>query len=122
LDTRPTAELKAAAAAIGKQIEVRTARTNDELDAAFASLVEKHADALLVSPDAFFANRRVQIGTLATHYRLPAIYFSREFPEIGGMMSYGSNIPDQLRQAALYAGRSSRCYGAAAGSIYPSLH
>ena len=77
----------------------------DELDAAFVSLVDKRADALVVSPNSFFANRRVQFTTLAAYHRLPAIYPQREFPEIGGMMSYGANIADQLRQAGLYAGR-----------------
>jgi putative ABC transport system substrate-binding protein len=104
-DTRRIPELQAAAAAIGWQIEVPTATTIDELDAAFVSLVDKGADALLVGSDGFFANRRVQFATLATHHRLPAIYPQREFPEIGGMMSYGANIPDQVRQAGLYAGR-----------------
>ena len=59
----------------------------------------------MVSPDSFFANRRVQFTTLAAYHRLPAIYPQREFPEIGGMMSYGANIANQLRQAGLYAGR-----------------
>jgi putative tryptophan/tyrosine transport system substrate-binding protein len=104
-DTRRIAELQAAAAAIGGQIEVRTASTIDELDAAFASLVVMRADALVVSPDSFFANRRVEFTTLAAHHRLPAIYPQREFPEIGGVMSYGANVADQLRQAGLYAGR-----------------
>jgi putative ABC transport system substrate-binding protein len=104
-DTRRIAELQAAVTAIGAQIEVRTASTFEELDAAFVSLVDKRADALVVRPDSFFANRRVQFTTLAAYHRLPAIYPQREFPEIGGMMSYGANIADQLRQAELYAGR-----------------
>jgi len=69
------------------------------------SLVDKRSDALVVSPDSFFANRRVQFTTLAAYHRLPAIYPQREFPEVGGMMSYGANIADQLRQVGLYAGR-----------------
>ena len=79
----------------------RSAGRSDEVDAAFASLAEKRTDALLVSPDSFFANRRVQFTTLAAHYRFP----QREFTEIGGMMSYGANIADQVRQAGLYVGR-----------------
>jgi putative ABC transport system substrate-binding protein len=104
-DTRRIAVLQAAAAAIDGQIEVRAASTIDELDAAFASLVAKRADALVVSPDGFFANRRVQFATLAAYHRLPAIYPQREFPEIGGMMSYGASVADQVRQAGLYVGR-----------------
>lgn len=104
-DPRRTAELQAAAAAIGGQIEVRTATTIDELDAAVASLVDKRADALLVVADGFFANRRTQFATLAAYHRLPAIYPQREFPEIGGMMSLGASIPDQMRQVGVYVGR-----------------
>jgi putative ABC transport system substrate-binding protein len=99
------AVMRTAAAAIGKQIEVLTASTNDDIDAAFASLVRKRADALYVSPDSFFANRRVQFATLAAHHRVPAIYFQREFAETGGMMTYGANVADNFRQAAIYAGR-----------------
>ena len=70
-------DVQAAASAIGRQIEVLTASTNREIDAAFASLVQKRADALLVSPDALFANRRVQLVTLAARHAVPAIYFDR---------------------------------------------
>jgi putative ABC transport system substrate-binding protein len=102
---RQLAGPRAAAAAVGKQIEVLTASTNADIDAAFASLVQKGADTLFVSPDSFFSNRRVQFVTLAAHYRVPAIYFQREFAEAGGMMSYGANVADQFRQAGIYAGR-----------------
>jgi putative tryptophan/tyrosine transport system substrate-binding protein len=102
---REIAVLRAAAAAIGRQIEVLTASTNHDIDVAFANLVQKRADALFVRPDSFFANRRVQFATLAAHHRVPAIYFQREFAETGGMMSYGANAADQFRQAAIYVGR-----------------
>jgi ABC-type uncharacterized transport system substrate-binding protein len=97
--------LQRAVASLGKQIDVRSASTSDEIDAAFANLMQERADALLVSPDSFFVNRRVQFITLAAHHRLPVIYPQREFPQIGGMMSYGPNIADQVRQAGLYTGR-----------------
>jgi putative ABC transport system substrate-binding protein len=72
---------------------------------AFASLEQKRADAVFVSADQFFATRRVQFATLATHYRVPAIYSYRAFPEVGGLMSYGPNLPDQYRQLGVHPGR-----------------
>jgi putative ABC transport system substrate-binding protein len=71
----------------------------------FASLVQKGVGALLVSPDPLFANRRVQLVTLAAHYRVPAIYFSREFADAGGLMSYGTSQTDMYRQVGVYVGR-----------------
>ena len=72
------ADARAAAAAIGRQIEVFTASTNREIDAAFASLVAKAGRRTLVGPHPLFANRRVQIATLAAHYAVPTIYADRE--------------------------------------------
>jgi putative ABC transport system substrate-binding protein len=98
-------ELRAAAAIIGKQFEIVTAATNREIDAAFATLMQSHAEALLVAPDAFFANRRVQLALLAVRYRIPAIYVAREFAEAGGLMSYGPELAEMYRQAGIYIGR-----------------
>src|SRR5262245_16995410 len=98
-------EARAAAAAIGRQIEVLTVSTNGDIDAAFASLVQKRADALLVSPDPLFINRRVQLQSLAARYAVPAIYSLRENAEAGGLMSYGSSITDLFRQTGIYVGR-----------------
>jgi ABC-type uncharacterized transport system substrate-binding protein len=98
-------ELQTAALAIGRQIEVVTASTNGDIDTAFATLVKKRADALLVSPDPLFVTRRVQLITLAVRYVLPALYHRRELAEAGGLMSYGSDLPDQWRQAGVYVGR-----------------
>jgi putative ABC transport system substrate-binding protein len=98
-------DVRAAAAAIGRRIEVVTARTNSEIDAAFASLVQKRIDALVVLPQALFADRRMQLTTLATYHRLPAIYGGRAWVEIGGLMSYGTGFLDALRQAGIYTGR-----------------
>jgi putative ABC transport system substrate-binding protein len=99
------AEVQAAAAAIGRQIEVVTASTNGDIDAAFATFAKKHVDAFLISPEALFVARRVQLLTLAARHAVPAIYHRREFAEAGGLMSYGSNFADQFRQTGLYAGR-----------------
>ena len=97
--------MQAAAAAIGRQIEVVNAGTDREIDAAFATLVQKRADALLVSSDALFVTRRVQLVALAARHAVPAIYSWREFAEAGGLMSYGSDLADRIRQAGVYAGR-----------------
>jgi putative tryptophan/tyrosine transport system substrate-binding protein len=79
------AEVTAAALAIGRSIEVVTASTNREIDTAFASLVQKSIDALWVSTDVLFANRRAQLVTLATYHRLPTIYPARVYAEVGGL-------------------------------------
>jgi ABC-type uncharacterized transport system substrate-binding protein len=96
---------RTAAAAIGRQIEFLNASTNREIDTAFANLVQKRADALLVGPYPLFSNRRVQIVTLAARHAVPAIYSAREYAEAGGLMSYGSSQTDEYRQVGLYTGR-----------------
>ncbi len=99
------ADLQAAAAAIGRQIEVFYAGTNAEIDTAFANLVQKRTDALLVSPQFLFISRRAQILALATRYAVPVIYNSRDYVENGGLMSYGPNQSDPPRQLGIYTGR-----------------
>jgi putative ABC transport system substrate-binding protein len=108
--TNPTAQsvtrnAQAAAATIGLHIEVLTASNNRDIDMAFASLVEKQADALLVSTSVLFESRRPQFVALAAYHRVPAIYWQREFAEAGGLMSYGSDLSDQARQVGIYTGR-----------------
>jgi putative ABC transport system substrate-binding protein len=98
-------DLQAAASASGRQIEVLTARTNRDIVTAFASLVQKRADALVVSPDIFLLTRRVQIVTLAARHAVVTIYPSRGWAEAGGLMSYGSNLADVFMQAGVYTGR-----------------
>jgi putative tryptophan/tyrosine transport system substrate-binding protein len=95
----------AAARAMKLQIEVVNASTPQEIDAAFASFVRERPDALFVSTDTLFSGRRVQVVNLATRHAIPAGFPNREAAEIGGLMSYGSNIPDVWRQAGVYAGR-----------------
>jgi len=94
-------DVRAAAISIGRQIEILTASTNHEIDTAFA----KRADALLVDTDPFFYSRRVHLATLATYHRVPTIYAWRESVEAGGLMSYGSNLADLVRQVGVYSGR-----------------
>lgn len=98
-------DLRAAAAAIGLQIEFLNATESRDIDIAFANITQKRPDALLVVAQGLFFNRRVQIVTLATQHALPTIYPGREFAEIGGLMSYGSNSAEQFRETGIYTGR-----------------
>ena len=98
-------EIPEAARAIGLQIQVLNARTSGEIEAAFATIVRDRADALFVASDIFFVSRRVQFATLATRYAIPATYHSREFVEVGGLMSYGTIVPDHFRQLGVYTGQ-----------------
>jgi len=99
------AEAKSAAAAIGKQIEVLSATTKLDIDAAFARITQDRADALLVAPQILFTTRRIQLLTLAARHAVPTMYYQREFVEAGGLMSYGSSIIDRERQLGVYTGR-----------------
>ncbi|HKF12379.1 MAG TPA: ABC transporter substrate-binding protein [Xanthobacteraceae bacterium] len=100
-----TRDLQATASAIGKQVDVLTAKSTREIDAAFLALSQRPADALVITPDQLLDNRRVQLVTLVTHYRLPTIYPFRENVEIGGLMSYGSSAAERDRQVGIYTGR-----------------
>ena len=99
-------DVQAAASSIRKQIEVLEVPTGLDIDTAFARLAQKPIDALLVAPSPFLNNRRIQLVTLATYHRVPAIYPWREAAtEVGGLMSYGASISDAYRQAGVYTGR-----------------
>jgi putative tryptophan/tyrosine transport system substrate-binding protein len=93
-----------AARAKGVQLTVLKAGAEDEIDAAFASLVELQAGGLVVDPD-FFLSRRDQIVALASRHAVPAVYTQREAVTAGGLISYGTDNNDLLRQAGIYAGR-----------------
>src|SRR5262249_19238788 len=80
---------RAAAAALGWDLEWLNASPNPEIDMAFASLGQKRADGLLVAPNVLFETRRVQIAALALHHRVSVIHYEREFVEVSGLMSYG---------------------------------
>jgi ABC-type uncharacterized transport system substrate-binding protein len=96
---------EAAARAMGLQIQLLNASSGSEIDAVFATFVRERPDALLVGADALFTSRRVQLANLASRHAVPAAYGTREIAEVGGLMSYGSNIQDAWRQAGIYAGR-----------------
>jgi putative ABC transport system substrate-binding protein len=98
-------DVQTAAATIGVRVEVLTASSNRDIDTVFTSLVPKKADALLVSPDLLFNNRRVQLVALTLRYAVPAIFPWREAVEIGGLMSYGASFSDGYRQVGIYTGR-----------------
>jgi len=94
-----------AARAMGLQIQMLRVSTSREIDAAFATFASEPPDALFVCSDGFLNSRRVQFVHQASYHRLPAIYTGREYSEIGGLMSYGTDIADAYRQAGVYAGR-----------------
>jgi len=98
-------ELQPAARAIGVQIQVLNAGTRQEIDAAFTTIGSDRPDALFITSDTFFTSRRVQLVNLATRYAIPTAFPNRESAEIGGLMSYGTNISDAWRQSGSYAGR-----------------
>jgi putative ABC transport system substrate-binding protein len=90
---------------LGQQLHVLSARTEQEIDAAFARLAQLRADALVVAPDPFFNVRREQIVGLAARRAVPAIFDFREFAAAGGLMSYGPSLSEVYRQAGIYTGK-----------------
>jgi ABC-type uncharacterized transport system substrate-binding protein len=95
----------AAARAMGLQIQLFNASTSGEIDAAFAALVRERPDALFISGDSFFNSRRVQLVNLTVRHAIPTGFSQRDMAEIGGLMSYGSDILDAYRQLGVYTGR-----------------
>src|SRR6516225_3590652 len=101
-------EVQEAARAIALPIHILNASTNSEIDAAFAALVSERADALFVAADSYFGSRRVQLAVLAARYRIPVILPQREFVEAGGLMSYGTDIPDSFAKSTFTLAKFSR--------------
>jgi putative tryptophan/tyrosine transport system substrate-binding protein len=98
-------DVETAARAMGQQTQVLNASTSREIATAFATLVRERPDGLFVGGDAFFISRRVQLAHLATRHAVIATYPLRDFVEVGGLMSYGSNLTDAYRQVGAYTGR-----------------
>jgi putative ABC transport system substrate-binding protein len=98
-------DVQSAAGAMGLQIQVLNASTIREINAAFATLVRERPDAVFVGLDVFLNSRRAQLVNLASRHAVPATFSNRDFAEIGGLMSYGTNIADAFRQVGVYAGR-----------------
>jgi putative ABC transport system substrate-binding protein len=97
-------EVPEAARAIGLQMQILNASTENEIETAFATLVRDRIDALFVTPDAYFISQRDQLVTLAARYRIPAAYSTREEAEAGGLMSYGTDNQESWRQVGIYTG------------------
>jgi len=98
-------EVQEAAASLGVQLVIVRANVESDFDAAFSTLVQQRATALLVCASPFFNIRRQQLVVLAARHALPATYEWREFAAAGGLMSYGTVISDSYRQAGVYTGR-----------------
>jgi putative ABC transport system substrate-binding protein len=98
-------DVEPAARAIGLQIHVLHAQTSGEIDAAFERIARERPDAIFVGQAPYLNARRVQLVQLAARHAVPATYAGRESSEIGGLMSYGSDIADAYRQIGVYAGR-----------------
>ena len=94
-----------AARSLGLKIRVLNASTPSEIDAAFAIIVSERLDALFVDLIPFFSGQRIQLIDLSARYAVPAFYGWRQFPESGGLMSYGTSVADAYRQEGIYAGR-----------------
>ena len=98
-------DVEAAARTMGLQIQIFNASTGREINAAFAAIARERSDAIFIVGDPYFTVRRVQLANLAARHGIPASYVARDFPEAGGLMSYGTHITDTYRQVGVYAGR-----------------
>jgi putative ABC transport system substrate-binding protein len=97
--------LQEAASTMKRQLNIVHARTDAEIDAAFAIITKQGVVALLVTEDPFLGSRNKQLVELAARHKLPAIYYNRTFAEVGGLASYGTDFADGFRQAGAYAGK-----------------
>jgi putative ABC transport system substrate-binding protein len=89
----------------GVQLNVLTASTESEIDAAFTTLAQTHAEGLIQTSDALFNSRLDQMVALASRHAVPTIYDWREYPAAGGLISYGPSLPGIWRQLGVFAGR-----------------
>jgi len=97
-------EVRGSAPTMGLKVEILSAATIGEIDAAFATLASERPDALIVAADAFFLDRHMQFASLAAGARIPAAFGAREFAATGGLMSYGSDLADAIHQIGVYTG------------------
>lgn len=102
-------DIEAAARAIGIEAKFIEVRSSLEIDQAFRLLTQQRPDALFIGNDGLFTNRRVQLTHLATRHAIPATYSSREYTEVGGLMSYGADIPNAARCGSLRGAHLERC-------------
>ena len=104
-EERNVKDLQAAARILGREVIVFSAETPEQVDTAFAAIVQQGIRALIVSPDAFLNTRRYQIIGLAARHTIPTIYSNREYVRAGGLMSYGVELYSMYRLAGTYTGR-----------------
>jgi putative ABC transport system substrate-binding protein len=98
-------KLRAAAETLGVQLHVLNASMEREFESIFAAAIQESAGGLVFTSDPYFAFRSRQLADLAMKYRVPAITQSRDFPNAGGLMSYGGDFAQSHRRAGMYAGR-----------------
>ncbi len=96
---------RGAARAMGVRLNILKAGTESEIDTAFATLAQLHADAVIVQADPYFTTRRDQLVSLAGRHAIPAIYYFREFTAFGGLISYGSSLSGAFHQVGTYVGK-----------------
>src|SRR5262249_569970 len=100
-----TRDAQAAASALGFKLTILNAIAENDFDQVFATLVQRQADALLISADPFFTSRREHLFALAARHAIPTLYRVREFVEGGGLMSYGAVLREGYYKGGIYAGR-----------------
>jgi len=98
-------EIRAAADRLKHHLELLIAGTESDLDAAFATMVQHRVGSLIVTPDPFFFSRSKQLVALAARHAMPAIYPDKSFADLGGLIGYGSNIPERHQQGGIYIGK-----------------
>jgi putative ABC transport system substrate-binding protein len=98
-------DVDAAARANSMEIKVFKASNSREVNAEFEAIAQEQFDGVFVEQSPFLNSRRVQLVQLAAHHSIPAVYSGREFPEVGGLISYGSDIAEAYRQVGIYCGR-----------------
>jgi putative ABC transport system substrate-binding protein len=98
-------DAREAAGLLGQQFSVVNASRDGDFEVAFVALAQQRVNALVVASDPFFVGRHDQLVALAARYAIPAIYFDREFPAAGGLMSYGASLIESYRQAGVYTGQ-----------------
>jgi putative ABC transport system substrate-binding protein len=97
--------VEAAARTLGREVRVVEASKDTDLEKAFATLAETHVGGVVVAANPLFNNLREHVLAFTTRLRLPAVYETREFVVAGGLMSYGTNVPEVYRQIGIYTGR-----------------
>jgi putative tryptophan/tyrosine transport system substrate-binding protein len=99
------ASAQAAAQSIGLQIHILNADSEQDVEKIFTTLVDLRADGLLVYPSPLFQNLRQKIVAMVARQRVPAVYYSRDYPAVGGLISYGASLTGLYRQGGIYVGR-----------------